>query len=153
MVYDNIVNIHLYKGLSEDIAKGLEYLQSLDSSICVGVYEVTPYIKAVVSEYNTMHINENGYESHVDYIDIQYLVSGEEIILCKPTAELLLTKGYNKMNDIAFYCNTVSEPSALKLGKGYFAILYPNDGHEPGICVNNPMKVKKVVIKIKINHD
>jgi hypothetical protein len=40
MVYDNIANIYLYIGLSEDIAKGLDYLQSLDSSISVGVYEV-----------------------------------------------------------------------------------------------------------------
>ena len=36
------------------------------------------------------------------------------------------------------------------MGNGYFAILYPQDGHMPQLSVTAPVMVKKVVIKVKV---
>lgn len=150
MVYDRTDNIGTYAGISADIYLGLKWLRDVNPDIANGVYEINPRVKAIVSEYTTKEINENGYEAHRDYIDIQYLVSGKEIINSLPLEFLKETQPYNKEIDAAFYEEEGAKPQELLLGNGYFAILFPQDGHMPQLCVNKPMKVKKVVIKVKL---
>jgi YhcH/YjgK/YiaL family protein len=150
MIYDNIDNHGLYAGISEDIRIGLEYLRDLKPDIEKGVYELTPRVKAIVSEYTTKEENEYGYEAHREYIDIQYLISGSEKICCLPLEYLKETKPYNKEIDAAFYVEDDVKPQEFLLGNGYFAILYPQDGHMPQLCVDEPCSVKKVVVKVKI---
>ena len=150
MIYDKIDNLETYASISEDIRLGLEWLRNVKLDVRNGVYEINSYVKAIVSEYTTKEVNENGYEAHRDYIDIQYLISGEEVVNCLPLEYLNEIKPYNKDIDAAFYIETGTKPQELLLGNGYFVILYPQDGHKPQLCKNEPEKVKKVVIKIKI---
>ena len=152
MIYDTLNNIEFYKGLSPDIYEGLKFLQQVNPDIAVGTYQLTPNVKAIVSEYTTKEVNENGYEAHRQNTDIQYLLKGKEKIACLPVEELSVTKPYNKETDAAFY-NAVSDfdPSNLALRPGYFAIFYPQDGHMPQLCINEPEKVKKVVVKVRID--
>ena len=151
MIYDTLNNIAFYKGLSPDIYEGLKFLQQVNPDISVGTYQLTPNVKAIVSEYTTKEVNENGYEAHRHNIDIQYLLKGKEKIACLPLEELSETKPYSEETDAAFY-NAVSghTPSNLPLRSGYFAIFFPQDGHMPCLSVNEPEKVKKVVIKVEL---
>ena len=151
MIYDSLNNIEFYKGLSPDIYEGLKFLQQVNPDIAVGVHQLTPNVKAIVSEYTTQASKENGYEAHRQNIDIQYLLKGNEKIACLPVEELSETKPYNEETDAAFY-NAVSDlsPSTFDLRSGYFAIFFPQDGHMPQLCVNEPGKVKKVVVKVRI---
>lgn len=150
MIYDKISNIELYRGLSEDIYAGLRYLASIDDSIENGVHQITDNVKAIVSEYETKEANPNGFEAHREYLDIQYLVSGKEIIKCKPIDDLVVIKDYDEANDYLLLSDNVDNTSDFLLGDGYFALLYPDDAHEPQLCDGKPMPVKKVVVKIKI---
>ncbi len=150
MIYDKIDNIDTYLGISEDIRVGLEYLRDVMPDIAEGTYQINPRVKAIVSEYMTKESNEDGYEAHREYIDIQYLLVGKEKICCVPLEYLKEIKPYNKEKDAAFYEATNNKPQELLLGNGYFAIFFPQDGHMPQLCVDKPMKVKKVVIKIEI---
>ena len=149
MIYDKIDNIELYKGLSENINLGLEFLTNATSDIDNGAYELSPRVKAIVSEYKTMEVNEYGFEAHKKFIDIQFLLKGSEKICCLPIEQLKETKTYSEENDAAFYASNTN-PIEMTLGNGYFAIFYPQDGHMPQLCVNEPVDVKKVVIKVKI---
>lgn len=103
MVYDRTDNIGTYAGISADIYLGLKWLRDVNPDIANGVYEINPRVKAIVSEYATKEINENGYEAHRDYVDIQYLICGKEVIDSLPLAYLKETKLYNKEIDAAFY--------------------------------------------------
>ena len=150
MVYDKIDNIDIYKGLSSDIYEALKFLQHLAPDVEKGVYELSPRVKAIVSEYETQEVNEYGYEAHREYIDIHYLISGCEKICSLPLEYLQETKAYNKENDAAFYVENEVKPQQMLLGNGYFAIMFPQDGHMPQLCVSEPLKVKKVVAKVKI---
>ncbi len=150
MIYDKINNIETYAGISEDIRVGLEYLREVKMDIAVGSYQINPRVKAIVSEYETKIVNEFGYEAHRDNIDIQYLISGKEMINSLPLEYLKETKPYNKEIDAAFYEEVEVKPQELLLGHGYFAILFPQDGHMPQLCVSKPENVKKVVIKVKL---
>lgn len=150
MIYDKIDNLDYYSVISEDIRLGLEWLRDVNPDIEKGVYELSPRVKAIVSEYTTKEANENGYEAHHEYIDIQYLISGEEKICCLPLEYLKEIKPYNKDCDAAFYVENDIKPQELQLGNSYFAILYPQDGHMPGLCTEESTSVKKIVLKIKI---
>lgn len=150
MIYDKIINIETYAGISADIYLGLKWLRDVNLGIANDVYEINPRVKAIVSEYTTKVINENGYEAHRDYVDIQYLISGNELIKSLPLEYLKEIKPYNKEIDATFYEEVEVKPQELQLGNGYFAILFPQDGHMPQLCVNKPEKVKKVVIKVKL---
>jgi len=150
MVYDKIDSIETYKGLSADIFEGLKFLKQVIPNMKSGAYDINPRVKAIVSEYETKIVNELGFEAHRDYIDIQYLISGKEIINSLPLEYLKEIKPYNKEKDAAFYEEVEVKPQELLLGNGYFAILFPQDGHMPQLCVNKPEKVKKVVIKVKL---
>lgn len=148
MIFDHISNISLYCTLSPDIYAGLEYLKQISSDIAVGVYQITPRVKAMVSEYETKVENEVGYEAHRKNIDIQYLLKGEERVACVPVEKLKETKPYSEEKDAAFFTASI-QPIEMTLGDGYFAIFFPQDGHMPQLCVGKPEKVKKVVIKVE----
>lgn len=150
MIYDKLDNIDLYKGISDDIYAGLEYLRVIDADIASGTYQINPRVKAMVSEYETKVENQYGFEAHRKNIDIQYLVKGEEKISSLPLKYLKETKTYDEEIDAAFYVERGIKPQDLFLGNGYFAMLFPQDGHMPQLCVNTPRIVKKVVVKVKI---
>lgn len=149
MIYDKIDNLETYAGLSEDILLGLKWLRNVKPDVEPGVYELSSRVKAIVSEYETKAVNENGYEAHKEYIDIQYLLKGSEKNCCLPIEKLKETKPYKEEIDAAFYKADVT-PLELLLGDGYFVIYYPQDAHMPCLSIEAPETVKKVVIKVKI---
>ena len=150
MIYDKIDKLETYAGISDDISLGLEWLRDVNPDIEKGVYELSSRVKAIVSEYTTKEENENGYEAHREYIDIQYLISGREKICCLPLEYLKETKAYNKEIDAAFYEDANVQTQEMTIGNGYFVIFFPQDGHMPCMCFEKPLEVKKVVVKIKL---
>lgn len=148
MVYDQINNIDTYKGISPDIYAGLEFLQQLSPDIAPGTYQLTPQVKAIVSEYETKVKNEIGFEAHRKNIDIQYLLKGDERIACMPIEKLTETEPYSEEKDAAFYAAEGVVAQTMTIGDGYFAIFFPQDGHMPQLCVDEPEMVKKVVVKV-----
>lgn len=150
MIYDKIDNLEIYAGISEDIRLGLEWLRDVNPGIEKGVYELSPRVKAIVSEYTTKDVNENGYEAHREYIDIQYLLKGSEKICCLPLEYLKEIKAYKSEFDATFYEEAGMKPQKMVIGNGYFAIFYPQDGHMPCLFDENCCRVKKVVVKVSI---
>ncbi|MGI6124528.1 MAG: YhcH/YjgK/YiaL family protein [Acetivibrionales bacterium] len=149
MIYDKLDHIETYKGLSEDLYLGLEFLKNTTPDIENGVHEINPRVKAIVSEYETKKANENGYEAHKKYIDIQYVLQGAEKVCCLPIEHLQLTTPYKEEIDAAFY-SAYTQPVEMTIGEGCFAVFFPQDGHMPCLSINEPIKVKKVVVKVEV---
>ena len=149
MIYDSLDNLELYKGISCDIYEGLKFLKQAGKDIECGVHKLSPRVKAIVSEYETMVENPYGYEAHRRFIDIQFLLKGEEKVCSLPLKKLRETQAYNPDADYALYAAD-SAPMESIIGDGYFAIYFPQDGHMPNLCVSTPSPVKKVVMKIEI---
>lgn len=150
MIFDHLTNMSTYKGLSADIYEGLKFLQQVSPDIAVGTYQITPRVKAIVSEYETKVKNEVGFEAHRKNIDIQYLLKGEERIACMPIAKLTETEPYSEEKDAAFYDAEGVMAQTMTIGGGYFAIFFPQDCHMPQLCVDEPEMVKKVVVKVAV---
>lgn len=148
MIFDRIENIKNYKG-SGKVYTALKFLSETDfTKIELGKYELEgDDIYYMVQSYLT-DPNKTVAEAHKKYIDIQYIVKGEEIIAVAPIqTEKTLTEAKPE-KDVWFY-NCETNPLILK--DGYFTVLYPEDLHLPGKAVNEPEKVLKVVVKVKVD--
>lgn len=151
MIYDNLSNMDFYKGLSTDIYTGLLFLNQAKPDLENGTYLLNSRVKVIVSEYESKRENECGYEAHKRFIDIQCVLKGQERVACLPVNRLKETKPYSDEDDAAFYTVDIKQqPSYLSLQPGYFAIFFPQDGHMPQLCVEGPLAVKKVVIKVEV---
>ncbi len=89
------------------------------------------------------------YESHKKYIDIQYVIEGEEIIGLTTLDKAIVKDPYNEENDIAFYDFEGGE--YLKATPENFFLFFPEDVHRPSIAAGDSIQIKKIVVKILIN--
>lgn len=135
------------------IREALEFLRKTDFS----QMENKKYILSgekmfvIVSEYETKPIDERKAECHRQYIDVQYLISGTEMIGAGSEAgnNRILTE-YNPKIDALFY-QSVENEKFMILNPGDYAIFFPGDIHRPGFSTGETSKVRKAVVKISIN--
>ena len=150
MIVDRIENIDVYKSLSADIYAGLEYIRDVKPDILLGTYFINDNVKAIVSEYETKENFERGFEAHKHVIDIQYPVIGLERVKWSPIIGMDVHIPYDYVKDRAFYKNPSKLSTHVDIGDGFFAIMFPGDGHGPQHYVEQPELIKKVTIKISI---
>jgi YhcH/YjgK/YiaL family protein len=150
MIIDTLKNAALYYGLGAKFVKAFEYLQQTDfSKVEKGKYEIDgTAIIAIVNEYDTIPAAGEQMESHRKYIDVQYIVSGEELIGHDFLRSQTPSKVYDDTADFMLFGETPAFFS--KLEQGMFAIFFPTDLHMPNIRVKEPVAVKKVVMKISV---
>ena len=149
MIADKIENSHLYRGLGKGIARGLELLQNPSlADRPDGRYEVDgDDLFLLVTRYATRPGSEIPFEAHRDYIDIQWIVAGQEIIGCAATGELEVLKPYQP--DIVELADP-PEFTEVKLSQGMFTIFYPTDAHKPCCDFDGQHQVHKLVVKVKV---
>lgn len=150
MIVDKLENIDTYKGISEDIYAGLLFIANAKPNIELGIYSINKNVKAIVSEYETVENFERGFEAHKHVIDIQYPIVGLERIKWSPIDEMEVNVPYEEEKDRTFYKNPHKQGSHVDIGNGYFAIMFPQDGHGPQHFVNKPELIKKLTIKVSI---
>jgi biofilm protein TabA len=132
--------------------KAVKHLKETDwSQFEAGSYEIDgDNMFASVQELTTVDREEKDAESHAQYIDVQYLISGEEAIyVARPSNEHVISEHKLDSEDVILYSEVQNE-SKLNLSAGMFAIFFPNDIHTPGCINNEKMDIKKVVIKVKV---
>jgi YhcH/YjgK/YiaL family protein len=141
----------LYSGLGERIAIGLALLnEERVLHAPVGRYEVQGKdIFFVADEVETKPASEGRFEIHRKYLDIQCVVSGTEYIGYTPLEGLTEVQAYDGDKDIAFYAGTAVHSKAV-LRPGLFAIFWPNEPHMPCRTIETPCRVKKIVVKIRM---
>jgi biofilm protein TabA len=104
----------------------------------------------IVSEYNTKNPEDARFEAHRNYIDIQYVVSGSELIGIAPLASQdTVHQPYDSTKDIEFF--SVKNGITAKATPANFFIFFPEDAHEPGLKIETNTPVRKVVVKVKID--
>ena len=149
MIFDSLDNAQFYHPLSNKIKEAFYFIKSTDwKNLAPGKYVYNEDIYANLQEYDTKKPEDAEFEVHRDNYDIQYVISGEEVMGFGRLDDFKVTKEYDKEKDVAFgEC-----PSSNVLVKeGYFTFFAPKDAHKPCLNVaNQTKKVKKVIVKIKI---
>lgn len=153
MIKDNLLHIDYYNYLSPGIYWGLKYLKNTDfSTMENGKYEIKEgKVWAIVQDYNTKPESEGKYEAHRKFVDIQFIIEGEELIGVGNLDDCEAITEYDEEKDIIFL--TPKEGAKIELKKviaGEYMILMPKDAHMPSIAVESPSFIKKVVLKVII---
>ena len=149
MIIDSIKNAKKYYCVHPSFEKAFEALAAIDES--------TPNERITVDgdnifinlgEYVNKNVDECLFESHKKYIDIQYVVTGEEYIDLCDQEILKATDDRLDTDDIAFFENT-DKFSRADLTEGIFVVIFPGEAHKPCIAPDGKgVKVKKAVAKI-----
>jgi biofilm protein TabA len=107
-------------------------------------------VYGLVSEGPTKDYDKTAFESHKRYIDLQFVISGEENMGVAPLADVTLDKPYNERSDIMFY---TGEGKIYTVPQNSFLIFFPSDAHRPNITPGGNKVVKKIVIKILVANE
>jgi YhcH/YjgK/YiaL family protein len=133
-------------------AKAFGFLKNNDlSKLEVKRYDIDgDNLYASVNEYMTKNEETAKFEAHRKYIDIQYIISGKEIMNIAPlkTTKEVLTP-YDATKDIEFI--TVDKIVNCKADPSNFFIFFPDDAHRPSLKDGVNSMVRKIVVKLKVD--
>ena len=149
MIKDKLYNAEAYYRLSDNLKIGFEWLKNTDlEKIEDGKYLIDG--EKVYANVQTYETKETAlYESHRNYIDIQYMVDGIEKIGVTDYKNCVTEEAYDEKRDIEFL-NFEGEEEYYSLKEGEFVVFYPQDAHKPSINYDGKRVVKKVVVKVAI---
>jgi YhcH/YjgK/YiaL family protein len=158
MIVSALENIDRYIASNQALKKAVEFLRRLDVNASEEGREGRRIdidgrdMFAIVRRYETLVTEEPVLEFHRKYIDVQYIVSGEEAIGWLPVEDMIVTRDYDEEKDICFGTAPSGRISYIYLPVGRVAVFYTDDGHAPGLApglaAGAPSSVCKVVIKV-----
>lgn len=148
MLYDILENVHAYEGIHPGVLRGLRYLAETDfSKLPDGRQDIDgDAIFASIQSYTTKPVNDKP-EAHKDYIDIQFLIEGEECVGYAPLVEMAEEVEAHPDRDLYFYHGQFEQ---FPIGHGRFMVLWPGDAHAPGIAKDQPAPIRKCVVKVRV---
>ena len=103
--------------------------------------------KILVQELDTKSPEGKLCEAHKDYLDIQYIVEGEEVVGWAPLETLTLDGEFNTAKDKGMYAGPVD---FMTIRQGYCYVAFPEDAHMPNLHLEEPKHLKKLVLKLKV---
>jgi YhcH/YjgK/YiaL family protein len=153
MILDRLDHAKMHCALGAEIAMAIDYLRRTDfSKLANGRYELDgDRVYAIVQRYKTKPQTEAKWEAHRQYLDIQYVVEGNERMgYAFLHDKMPVEKEYDAEKDYALYHAT---GDFLAVPAGSFAIFAPHDVHSPGVATGGPESVSdvcKVVVKCRV---
>ena len=102
---------------------------------------------ATILRRETLGRESARWEAHREYVDLQYIISGGEVIDWAPSARLAAVGDYNGEKDVQFYAAAPANV-ALPMIEGLFAFFFPSDAHRPMISNGSDYFIHKAVVKI-----
>ena len=134
------------------LAPWIEKLASLDlASLAPGRHDFGGGNFMNVDVGETKPASERTMEAHRDYIDIQIVIEGDEIIGYQPIADAGPVVEDRSASDAWFYDPPLEGDTKICMVPGAFAIFTPADGHR---CLCAPdgagKAIKKAIMKIRV---
>lgn len=147
MIFDELTAIGRYKGLSPYLDEAITFIERTN-------LEELPLGKTVIQgdkvfvnvmEATTQESEKLFFETHKRYIDIQIDLEGTEKIAIGLEA-LEEVEAYDDSKDFGFY--QAQKSITCEMGPGKFMICMAHEPHKPGICYEEPTRIKKCVVKV-----
>ena len=135
---------------ADAIQKCMAFLHSDTFSTEGGTAEVSSGIRCIVSEYTTQPEKDAFWEAHKQYVDLHYILSGEEKIRILHTSQGKLGKYHTETDYQEVEGKAMAE---VVLNKGFALCLFPSDAHQVKLQAHSgeAMAVTKVVFKIPVD--
>lgn len=138
------------KTLSEKIAEAIEVIKNVKfDEMELGKHVINDELYIILQNYESKDPQIARHEAHKKYVDIQYVVDGMERIDITSAANMEVEEAYNDERDVVFF-KEPTQAATVVLTAGGYVVLYPEDSHKPGIRVDEPVQMKKIVGKVRI---
>lgn len=138
------------KTLYEKLTEALDYIKNLDkSTLTPGKHEVNDEFFYNYMEYEAKEPTDSIFEAHKNYVDVQYIVDGQERVDVSFEEYMELDTPYDVEKDIMFFKNPQESFSRI-LGADEYIIVLPHELHKPGQKVGQNGNVKKIVGKVRV---
>ncbi len=134
--------------LGDRLMAALHFLQTTDvlNTEPVTIEIDGKNVYAMIQHYTTKPKAQGIWEAHRKYIDVQYVAEGSELMGYVNLKELKAGE-YNADKDFLLL---EGSGNYVQMPAGTFVILTPEDAHIPGVAVDTPQPVKKVVVKVAV---
>lgn len=150
MIVDHIKNIGRYNIPSrKEIAR---FLATLDLK---GVFKAEQEINGRelflrCAQTQTRDPKDGKFETHREYMDLQYVVEGREIMETAPADVCSPLTEYDSTGDCQFF-KVGQDISRTLVRAGEFAVFFPGEAHRP-LCSpdEGSCEVRKLIFKIRI---
>ncbi len=146
----NIVEFYKQYHARPDLWKAtFEFLKQDLTKLVPGKYNIIEKdVFASISDYQTKLPEDAKWEAHRKYIDLQFVIFGEEQMGILPLEKTVQPQAYNETKDLIFFGH--SKGDIYMASKAHFFLFFPSDAHRPGICIQESKEVRKLVIKIAV---
>lgn len=150
MIVDHLDHSARYGSLGRGFERAFGFLRTLDLARPDGRCEIDgDAIYATLMSYETKIPVDPTHEVHRIYADVQFLIEGQETMHFTPAGRLGPGNGYNEEKDYEL-CSAPVMPATLAIQAGQFAVFFPGEGHKPGLALGTPVRVRKVVVKVRL---
>lgn len=93
---------------------------------------------------------EGRWEAHRQYIDVQVIVAGDELMEVTDISRLAVTEDRTPAQDLLFF-GDYPDGSVLRMRAGELAVFFPVDAHKPSLAAGDPASlVRKTVVKVPV---
>ena len=147
MIVDSLSNCDKYISLHKDFEKVFSFLRELKGDAAGTTVLEENNVWANVIEVQEMPKSMKVFEAHRKFLDIHYILSGEEKFGYANIDRLKTKQPYNAVDD---YELLEGETNVILLKKGDFMITFPEDAHIPDYEKTNDDKLVRVVVKVRI---
>jgi biofilm protein TabA len=132
--------------------KAFAYLKNTDLNALANGRHVIDgaNVYAIVTEAPSKDYDKTAFESHRKFIDLQYVITGEENMAKAPLASVTVNKPYDEAADIAYY---TGQGKIYTVPAGTFMLFFPTEAHRPNITPGGNKVVKKIVIKVNVANE
>ena len=135
-----------YEAVIPGLKEAMKAVEELKS------YEPAPYPlsgsnKILVQKVTTKAWETSQLEAHREFLDIQYIISGKEMVGWAPLDTLTPADEFNTQKDKGMY---TGKNTPIAIEEGYCYVVYPEDAHAPSVHMDETHQVSKIVIKLKV---
>ncbi|WP_019133401.1 YhcH/YjgK/YiaL family protein [Kallipyga massiliensis] len=148
MIICQYSELERYSPILNGLKQGIEVIEKLrDQGFPEGRFDFQEgFLMVIYGE--TKDYSNIEFESHRDWVDVQYILSGGEKAYYLPINELTSIKSYDKNNDIEFF-HTKNNATPINATPGMVYIAFPEDGHMPARhIVNEATSYSKIIMKL-----
>jgi YhcH/YjgK/YiaL family protein len=151
MIYDSL-NSETTQWLRQccpALREAFDWIRALPGAPSQGITELRGKQMYVnVHGYDTLSADQCNWESHRHTMDLQYCISGGEVIEWLPSVKLEPSDAYNAAKDTQKWRGKIVSRTQLSMFPGAYAIFLPNELHRPKVGDGINPNVYKLVVKI-----
>lgn len=139
-------DIRRYAGVIPGLEEAIAAIESMADPEN-GTYPLSNGCKFIVKGSNQKPVQNAKAEAHREFLDVQYVLSGEEYVGWAPVDTLTPDGEFNTEKDVGFYSG---QCQYIRIPAGYCYVVFPEDAHAPDVYMEAPSQERKIVIKLKV---